>query len=120
MKEARGALSISTIARPRTLKNTRSLNNPHRKSLNLANLIPVKSHAGVYKDRARGFDLKSSCFELLNCRSVCNKSIILEDYTVERNFDLFAITETWLRPGDTDRVAIGDLVPTGFYHAPRK
>ena len=59
------------------------------------------SDAGVYKDRVGAFDLKSSCFGLLNCRSVCNKSIILKDYIVERNFDLFAITETWLRPGET-------------------
>ena len=46
----------------------------------------------------------------------------MKDYIVERNFNLFAITETWLRPGETDRVAIGDLVPTGyrFYHAPRE
>ena len=53
---------------------------------------------------------------------MCNKSIILKDYIVERNFDLFAITETWLRPGDSDRAVIGDLVPSGyrFYHAPRE
>ena len=122
VKESHRALSISTIVRHRTLKNTRSLNNPHRKSVNLANLIPVKSDAGVYKDCLGGFDLKSSCFGLLKCRSVCNKSIILKDYIVERNFDLFAITETWLRPGDSDRVVIGDLVPSGylFYHAPRE
>ena len=65
----------------------------------------------MYKDRESGFDLKCSCFGLLNCRSVCNKAIILKDLIVEKNFDLFAITETWLRPGDVDRVAIGDLVP---------
>ena len=38
VKEARGALSISTIVCPRTLKNTRLLNNPHRKSVNQRNV----------------------------------------------------------------------------------
>ena len=53
---------------------------------------------------------------------MCNKAIILKDYIVERNFDIFAITETWLRPGDIDGITIGDLIPNGycFYHALRE
>ena len=43
-------------------------------------------------------------------------------YVVENNFYIFAITETWLRVDEQDRVTIGDLTPTGysFLHTARK
>ena len=120
-KEANGTMSIPSIVRSRTFVNGRSSKN-NRRSANLANLIPVESDTTANKHREKDFNVKSSYFGLLICRSVCNKAIILKDYIVERNFDIFAITETWLRPGDIDGITIGDLVPNGycFYHAPRE
>ena len=61
-------------------------------------------------------------FCLLNSRSVRNKSSILKDFVVDKDIDLLALTETWLRPGNVDCVEIGDLCPTGydFIHIPRE
>lgn len=92
-KEANRAMSIPSIVRPRTFVNSRSLNN-NRRSVNLANLIPVECDASAYKHRERDFRVNTSCFGLLNCRSVSIKTIILKDYIVERNFDIFAITDS--------------------------
>lgn len=33
---------------------------------------------------------------------------------INNDFDLFSITETWLRPGDSDSVVIGNLIPNGY------
>ena len=44
--------------------------------------------------------LKLCSFGPLNCRSVCNKYLSIKDYVVDEDFDIFAITETWLNPGD--------------------
>ena len=57
----------------------------------------------------------------LNSRSVRNKVLSLKDYTVDRDIDLFALTETWLEPGDNDGVLFEELTPTGykFLHNPR-
>ena len=36
-------------------------------------------------------------FGLQNCRSVCNKSVILKGYIIDRNFDIFAIKHGFAR-----------------------
>ena len=61
-------------------------------------------------------------FCLLNSRSIRNKSSVLKDFVVDKDIDLLALTETWLRPGNIDCVEIGDLCPTGydFIHIPRE
>ena len=61
-------------------------------------------------------------FCLLNNRSVKNKPSVLKDFVVGKDIDLFALTDTWLRPGNIDCVEIGDLCPTGydFIHIPRE
>lgn len=63
---------------------------------------------------------KSMRFSLLNPRSVRNKTLSLRDVTVDRNIDVFAVTETWLAK-KTDEFIIRDLCPTGyeFYNVPR-
>ena len=58
---------------------------------------------------------KSQCIISLshiNARSVCNKSLELQTYIIERSIDLCAITETWLRPDD--RVSLADITPPGY------
>ena len=47
--------------------------------------------------------------------------ISVKDYTVDHDIDIFALTETWLEPGDSDRLLIEELIPSGyrFLHNPR-
>ena len=63
---------------------------------------------------------KSMRFSLLNPRSVRNKTLSLKDLTVDRNIDVFSVTETWLAK-ETDELIIRDLCPTDyeFYNVPR-
>ena len=60
-------------------------------------------------------------FCLFNSRSVRNKILSVKDYTVDHDIDIFALTETWLEPGDSDRLLIEELIPSGyrFLHNPR-
>ena len=64
---------------------------------------------------------KFCLFGLLNCRSVRNKYLSIKDYVVDKDFDIFAITETWLNTGDYDNFIIGSLIPNGyrFLHSAR-
>ena len=58
---------------------------------------------------------------LLNVRSIREKGLIVKDFTVEHDLDALIITETWLRPGNVDAIALGTLCPSGyrFLHVPR-
>jgi len=58
--------------------------------------------------------LKLFSFGLLNCRLMCNKYLSVKDYVVDKDFDIFAITETWLNPGDYNDFVIGSLIPNGY------
>ena len=60
-------------------------------------------------------------FCLLNSRSICNKSRLINDFIAEHNIDLFALSETWLRGDDSDLYYIRDICPDGyvFHHVPR-
>ena len=61
-------------------------------------------------------------FCLLNARSINNKSLQIKDYIVERNIDVFALTETWLKNSADSDFAIRDVCPSGYLilHVPRK
>ena len=43
---------------------------------------------------------------------MCNKSLELKTNITERSIDLFAINETWLRPGD--QVSLADITPPRY------
>ena len=60
-------------------------------------------------------------FCLLNARSICNKSRLINDFIADHNIDLFALSETWLRGDDSDLYYIRDICPDGyvFHHVPR-
>ena len=45
----------------------------------------------------------------LNLRSVRNKVLSLNDYMVDQDIDLFALTKTWLEPCDNDGSLIEEL-----------
>ena len=57
---------------------------------------------------------------LLNTRSTNKKELILKDFAVENDIDIFAVTETWLRDDNTFSVA--EVCPKEyyFYHIPRE
>ena len=56
----------------------------------------------------------------LNRRSVKNKTLDLSDLVVSNDFDVVALTETWLGTV-SDKVCLSELVPTGYdiVHVPR-
>ena len=60
--------------------------------------------------------LKLLSLGLLNCPSACNIYLSIKDY------DISAITETWLNTGDYNDFVIGSLIPNGyrFLHSGRK
>lgn len=62
--------------------------------------------------------LKVCC---LNPRSIKNKTDSLCDFIVTNDFDIVALTETWLG-SKLDKVCVGELVPTGYSikHVPRQ
>ena len=57
------------------------------------------------------FFLKFNSVELFN----------IVDYIADYDFDIFAVTETWLLGDDYDQYYIRDICPDGykFYHIPR-
>ena len=57
---------------------------------------------------------------LLNIRSIRNKSAFFLEFVKDNNADLIAVTETWLRPEDTEGF-ISSITPPGykFTHVPR-
>ena len=89
----------------------------------------VENIPAVSPDRTSSMNLKLTTqssinnnltFSLLNARSINNKSLLIKDYVVERDIDIFAITETWLKDTNSD-YAVRDICPTGylFCHVPR-
>ncbi|ELU09429.1 hypothetical protein CAPTEDRAFT_201324, partial [Capitella teleta] len=59
---------------------------------------------------------------LINPWSICNKAEDINDFIIEYNIDILAITETWLTGTDCDGPTINALLPNGYeiIHAPRR
>ncbi len=55
-----------------------------------------------------------------NAQSVKNKCDSIKDYIVDHDYDILAITETWLRT-DTDDIVTQSIIPSGYNikHVPR-
>ena len=58
---------------------------------------------------------------LINPWSICNKADIINDFIIEHDIDLLAVTETWLTGTMNDEPIISALLPSGYaiMHAPR-
>ena len=50
----------------------------------------------------------------VNSRSVRNKTIFLNELKSIHNFDLFAISETWLGCNVTNNIHINSILPDGY------
>lgn len=72
-----------------TLVNHRSLKKCTIRNINTSNLKPVPK---IKHHTCDGYMSLAS----LNCRSVVNKTVAINDYIVSNNIDLLAFTETWL------------------------
>ena len=55
---------------------------------------------------------------LIKIRSIRNKSVALADFINSNKSDIIAVTETWLRPDDTDSF-IASVTPPGYKCTPR-
>ena len=96
-------------------QNTNIADCEGQSGVNINNLVKVKVGAVKVVTADRCFSVCS-----LNSRSVKNKTLSLRDYIVSRDFDVVALTETWLG-SNIDRHVTGELVPTGYKlkHVPR-
>ena len=58
---------------------------------------------------------------LLNARSLRNKTSAFSDFVWSNDLDMVGVTETWLRPSDTQGL-IDEITPAGFqlHHVPRR
>ncbi|KAK6179717.1 hypothetical protein SNE40_012018 [Patella caerulea] len=63
----------------------------------------------------------STSFCLLNCRSVRNKTLDLNEFIQTNKLDLFALSETWLTETN-DQSTLAELIPSGYsiHSVPRK
>ena len=88
--------------------------NHYLKGVNYKNL----SYIRCTNNQQSGFVPIDFC--LLNTRSINNKELVIKDYVVERDIDILAVTETWLR--DDDKFSVAEVCPMGyyFYHVSRK
>ena len=53
-------------------------------------------------------------FTLLNARSVKNKASEIAELITDSDYDICAITETWLTSGEKDNIVRDDLTPSGY------
>lgn len=58
---------------------------------------------------------------LINPWSICNKADIINDFIIEHDIDVLALTETWLTGTIDDEPIISAILPSGYgiIHAPR-
>ena len=74
--------------------------------INQSNLIQIPCKA--FKDN--GWKLSQICH--LNAQSVKNKTHSIKDYIIEKDIQLLAITETWLKANN--EVEMGEITPDGY------
>jgi hypothetical protein len=67
--------------------------------------------------KARKISEKELSVCSINAQSVRNKTLYLADYITENDYDIVAITETWLS-AEADETAVGNLTSAGFTFKP--
>ena len=118
-----GVWPINTVESRRTfppkVKNWHTAVNKN----NLVQICMTSNTQPVNSNKSTLSAPKLCLFGLRNCRSVRNKYLSIKDYVVDKDFHIFAITETWLNTGDLhDNFVIGSLIPNGygFLHSARE
>ena len=74
--------------------------------VNLQNIRPLEL------TRCQQVSVFSAKAALINCRSVSNKTFILNDFFTGHDLDLLFLTETWITSGPGELSAFGELCPT--------
>ena len=54
------------------------------------------------------------CISLLNTQSCRNKASEVKDFILDNHIDVLALTETWLKTSDSDRVTRSEVTPPGY------
>lgn len=88
------------------------LNRPCQITIWCARKRTLTSLINCYSSRLPTFShLKPTTtrFALFNVRSVRNKRLLIKDYVIDNDVDIFALTETWLHSDNRDDQVIGDL-----------
>ncbi|XP_060553020.1 uncharacterized protein LOC132714233 [Ruditapes philippinarum] len=78
-------------------------------TLNINNIIQIKQIQNVSATKSQ----KNLKVCSINPRSVKNKTIAICDFILSNDFDIVAITETWLS-SSVDKVCSSELVPNGY------
>ena len=60
-------------------------------------------------------------FVLFNDHSICGKTLLVNDYILEHDIDLLAITESWLHGDSSEKFYCHNICPDGYRieHIPR-
>ena len=74
--------------------------------INLSTSSATQAHNSSTPDRQiprhSSGSISTCSFGLINCRSVCNKTLVVKDLVVDKDIDILGITETWLHGNDLD------------------
>lgn len=112
------AISDSQIPVLVSLRKSRECRSKHPMSYcRVRTLVPVDMHRSTKRSVSnRGVNIS-----LLNCRSVCNKAALVEQFVVGNHIDILAVTETWLTPDAMGKWLLQDCTPQGYktFHVPR-
>jgi len=97
---------ISTHVTPKTITKTA-----------VRNIVQIRQNTSTFSD-VQGYKNLKLCS--INCRSVKNKTLSICDFVLTNDYDLVALTETWLG-SSVDEVCVSELVPSGYEikHVPR-
>jgi exonuclease III len=102
------------INNPPTTKQLEAQNKPTKLCSGINPPTSTQSYAQIKKS--------GLCIGILNTQSVRNKIDIIRDVTIENDFDILALTETWLTTTDKDQFFVDGLSLPGYkpYLIPRK
>lgn len=76
------------------------------------NLVKINISPEIASDKNR--NVKKLHLSGLNARSTNNKSLLINDYVVEKQIGILAITETWLKGGNVDDYITWDVCSKGY------
>lgn len=91
-----------------TVCNSHRVSNHNSNTTNLKNIIEIKPQLDKTTNGRKNMKICS-----INPRSVKNKTVAISDFITSDDFDIIAITETWLN-NSVDKTCSSELVPNGY------
>ena len=80
-----------------------------KRTATLSNLTPVMRQPQAVSDNVRTLNLA-----LLNTRSLAGKSLLINDFIIEKKLDFMFLTETWLNENNSAAV-LTESAPPDFH-----